>query len=77
MAMFVGLANPGDSKFNGGNGADTYDGGFGDDKIEGGNGNDRLDGGVGDDTSRAEPTAIRWKATKATTSSTAVPAATR
>ena len=49
MAMFVGLANPGDSKFNGGNGADTYDGGFGDDKIEGGNGNDTLFGNYGDD----------------------------
>jgi Ca2+-binding RTX toxin-like protein len=58
MAMYVDLPNPGDSKFNGSNGSDTYDGGFGNDKINGGRGadvlfgnygNDKIDGGDGDD----------------------------
>jgi Ca2+-binding RTX toxin-like protein len=59
LTMYVDLPNPGDSRFNGGNGADTYDGGFGDDRIAGGRGadtlygnygDDRIDGGDGDDT---------------------------
>jgi Ca2+-binding RTX toxin-like protein len=58
MAMYVNLPNPGDSKFDGGNGNDTYDGGFGNDKISGGRGddvlfgnygNDKIDGGDGND----------------------------
>ena len=49
MAMYVDLANPGDSRFNGGNGNDTYDGGFGDDRINGGKGDDTLLGNYGDD----------------------------
>lgn len=49
MSMFVDLPNPGDSRFKGGNGADTYDGGFGDDRIEGGRGNDVLFGNYGND----------------------------
>jgi Ca2+-binding RTX toxin-like protein len=49
MAMYVDLPNPGNSKFNGGNGNDTYDGGFGDDKINGGKGNDTLLGNYGND----------------------------
>jgi Ca2+-binding RTX toxin-like protein len=49
MAMYVDLPNAGDSRFNGGNGADTYDGGFGDDRIDGGKGNDVLFGNYGDD----------------------------
>jgi Ca2+-binding RTX toxin-like protein len=59
LTMYVDLPNPGDSRFNGGNGADTYDGGFGDDRIAGGRGadtlygnygDDRIEGGDGDDT---------------------------
>jgi Ca2+-binding RTX toxin-like protein len=50
MAMYVDLANPGDTRFNGGNGSDTFDGGFGNDRIDGGPGEDRLNGGRGNDT---------------------------
>jgi serralysin len=49
MAMYVGLPNPGDSKFTGGNANDTYDGGFGDDKINGASGDDTLFGNYGND----------------------------
>jgi serralysin len=49
MAMYVDLPNPGDSRFNGGNGNDSYDGGFGDDRINGGKGGDTLFGNYGDD----------------------------
>jgi hypothetical protein len=59
MAMYVNLPNPGDSKFDGGNGNDSYDGGFGNDRINGGRGddvlfgnygNDKIDGGDGNDS---------------------------
>jgi Ca2+-binding RTX toxin-like protein len=49
MAMYVDLANPGDTRFEGGKGDDTFDGGFGDDRIDGGRGNDLLWGNYGDD----------------------------
>jgi serralysin len=49
MTMTIDLPNPGDSKFNGGNAADTYDGGFGNDRIKGGDGHDTLLGNYGDD----------------------------
>jgi Ca2+-binding RTX toxin-like protein len=49
MAMFVDLDNPGDTRFRGGNGNDTFDGGFGDDRLDGGRGNDTLFGNYGDD----------------------------
>jgi Ca2+-binding RTX toxin-like protein len=49
MAMFVDLPNPGNSRFNGTSGSDTYDGGFGDDRIDGGRGDDVLWGNYGDD----------------------------
>jgi serralysin len=49
MAMFVELDNPGDTRFRGGNGNDTFDGGFGDDRLDGGRGNDTLLGNYGDD----------------------------
>ena len=49
MAMYVELANPGDTRFNGGNGNDNFDGGFGDDRINGGRGDDLLWGSYGDD----------------------------
>ena len=49
MTMYVDLPNPGDSRFGGTRGNDTYDGGFGNDRIGGGRGDDSLFGNYGDD----------------------------
>jgi serralysin len=50
MTMFVDLPNPGDSRFKGSTGADSYDGGFGNDSISGAGGDDTLLGNYGDDS---------------------------
>jgi Ca2+-binding RTX toxin-like protein len=47
--MYVDLPNPGDTRFDGTNGNDTFDGGFGDDRLNGGKGDDTLLGNYGDD----------------------------